>query len=199
MHYIENHINKCKLPCLICTTLNAKQENQTHTFPFNYIQKVTPNIFNQCSTPNPRSIASPAYHMFIGINTIAISEKEIRPGFPRNHRLNPPNGFGHGPELKSPNTSRSQERSEDHMVPRRHAHHIVDVGVQTLHDPASSPAGPQHHHPRLLFRRGGSEPIGRQMADGFRIRLRTELRDGEEAGFWKRGCGGSGSERRSEG
>ena len=95
--------------------------------------------------------------MFIYINASAIRKEEIRTGFPRNSGLYPPNGFSDGSEFQSSNTSGSQKRREDHVVARWYTNDVIDFGVQTLHEPASSPPWTENHHPRLLMGLCGSQ------------------------------------------
>lgn len=98
--------------------------------------------------------------MVIGIKPGTISEEEVRTRFSRNSRLNPSDRLGDGPELQGAHAGRSQEGSEHHVVPGRHADDVVQAGVDSLHEAAPGPPGPDHHHPGLLVWLRRAQPGG---------------------------------------
>jgi hypothetical protein len=108
--------------------------------------------------------------MIIAIDARTIGQEEVGPRFARDGGLDPADGFGNGPELQGPHAGGGQEGREHHVVPRRHAHDVVEVGIEALHEPASGPPGAHHHHPRLL--RGHRRPQARVLIGGFGAKAR---------------------------
>lgn len=95
--------------------------------------------------------------MLIGIDGCTVGQEEVRPRFAGNSGLDPGDRLGDGPELEGPDAGGGQERSEDHVVSRRDAHDVVELRIETLHEPAPGPTRTQNHNPRLLARPRGSE------------------------------------------
>lgn len=95
--------------------------------------------------------------MFMSIDTGTISKEEKRTGFIRNGRLNPGNRFSNRSKLKSTNTSRSQERCENHVISRGYTNDVIDFRIQPFHESTSSPTGAENHHAWLLVWLRGSQ------------------------------------------
>lgn len=108
--------------------------------------------------------------MLLRVDATTTSEKEEGTGGMGDCRLDPGDGLGDGAEFKSADAGGGEERSEDHVITWRDADHIIDAGVDPLHEAAARPSGSKNHDPRLVGglsrvetrreRRGGRAEMG---------------------------------------
>lgn len=100
-----------------------------------------------------------SYRVRFGVDADAVGEEEVGARRVGDGRLDAADGLGHGAELEGADAGGGEQRREDHVVPRGHAHDVVHARVDPLHQPAPRPPRPQHHHPSLLLpRQCGAHP-----------------------------------------
>lgn len=137
--------------------------------------------------------------MLVVVDGGAVGEEEVGSRDAGDGGLDAADGLGDGAELEGADAGGGQERGEHHVVPGRHAHHVVQARVHPLHEPAPGPPGPQHHDPRLLPRPRRPQPrrrtciASRRGAGGGEVEGVEEgrgARGGDAAG----GAGGEGAE-----
>ena len=123
--------------------------------------------------------------MRISIKARAIGEEEIGAGLSRDGRLDARDRLSDGPELERADARRSEERSEDHVVPRGNANDVVDARVDPFHQTTTRPARPENHHSRFLSfsrRRQTFVPTPIQSIGSRRLDLLGLIQSGAETG-----------------